>query len=392
MNKKVLGLIVALLFAFGLVACSKTTTTTPTTTASTSSSSSSSTTTTTTTSGTTSTTTTTTTTGTTTTTTTATPFTISISGLADAGLTDEDKIIAGEEFDLLAGVTAIGSDSVDYANQILFTSEDAACQIEDGMLMSVSAKVCVVTYTVIVNSKLARGNRTIKISAAPIVMEFVETDKFDSATILGTNYAVTTTQGADNSFYYWSANAGVLGTTGVIEVLDGKLVIDQETLGGVNYGLQTMMLTDIVIEAKRYYKITMTITSDADRFIDIVTKAPNNNYGLDTHSIIDIKTGTFEYEMVFIANQNLLHLNIMTGVVEGTENPGRLEFSNFVLHEGPIVYEYVELVDFFKNDAVAVGTEILPIPTGGTDADFIREFYYWMDGVSIHQTVTSLVL
>ncbi len=374
MNKKVLGLIVALLFVFGLVACTDLTTTTTTTEGT----SSSSTTTTTTTSGSTTTTTTTTTESTTTTTTTATPFTLTLSGLDDAGF-GEVKIIAGDYFDLLAGVTAIGSDSVDYANQILFTSEDAACQIEDGKLMSVSAKVCIVTYTVIVNSKLVRANRNIKISAAPIVMEFVETDKFDNTTILGTNYEVTTTQGADNTFYYWSANAGVLGETGTIEVLDGKLVIDQETNGGVNYGLQTMMLTDIAIEAKRYYKITFTLTSEVDRFIDIVTKAPNNNYGLDTHSIIDVKAGTFEYEMVFVANQALLHLNIMTGAVEGTETVGRLEFSNFVIHEGPIVYEYTELVDFFKNDAIALGTDILPIPTGGTDADFVRQFYYWMN-------------
>jgi hypothetical protein len=347
MKKKGLALIVALLLVFGLVACTTTTTTTTTTTAPSS----------------------------TTTTTSGSTFSITLAGLTDVGFTEEDKLIAGEVFDLLEGVTALGSDSVDYKNQITFNSDDAACQITDGKLTTNGAKVCTITYSVVVQSKLARANRVIKFSAAPIVMEFTATTKWDNEAILGTNYVVTTTQGAVNTFYYWAVGTNILGTTGVIEVKDDKLIIDQEALGPEGWSLQTMMLTNISLEAKRFYKITFTLTSDVTRMIDFVTKAPGNDYDNDTHSIVDVKVGTHEYEAVFIANQNVLHVNILTGSVEGSVNPGRLEFSNFVLHEGPIEIQYTELANFFKNDAIAVGTEMEFIT--GTDADYVREFYYW---------------
>ena len=385
MKKKGLLLLSAFVLALGLAACESITTTVPTTQPTTSGLTTSGTTagTTATTTVTTATTTQTTTQTTTTATTTTVPtttFSIALSGLDDAGFTEDDRIYANEYFDLLAGVHAYGSDGVDYADRILLQSDDAACQIgEDGMLMSTSAKVCTVTYTVVVNSKMARSNRLIKIMAAPITIEFTETDKIDNDVWLGTDAVAVTSTTWDGStpyiWHYWQASSTVLGTTGIIEVSGGKLIIDQETLGGVNYGLQTMMLTDVELEKGRTYKITFTLTSDADRYIDIVTKAPNNNYAEDTHSIIEVLTGTFEYEMVFVANQTVLHMNIMTGVVETSVNAGRLEFSDFVLWEGPIVIDYVELPDFFTNSDVTVGTMIEYITT--TDADYVREFYYW---------------
>ncbi len=384
MKKKGLLLLSAFVLALGLAACETITTTVPTTQPTTSGTTTSGTTAGTTTTTTVTTTTTQTTTQTTTTGTTSTvpttTFSIALSGLDDAGFTEEDRIYANEYFDLLEGVHAYGSDGVDYKDRILLQSDDAACQIgDDGTLMSTSAKVCTVTYTVVVNSKMARANRLVKIMAAPITIEFTETDKIDNNLWLGTNGVAVVNTEWDGStpyiWHYWQASTSVLGTTGTIEVSDGKLIIDQETLGGVNYGLQTMMLTDVQLEKGRTYKITFTLTSDADRYIDIVTKAPNNNYAEDTHSIIEVLTGTFEYEMVFVANQEVLHMNIMTGVVESSINAGRLEFSNFVLWEGPIVIEYVELPDFFTNSEVTTGTMIEFITT--TDSDYVREFYYW---------------
>lgn len=106
MKKKGLALLVALMLVFGLVACKEKTTTTTTAA-----------------------------------TTTTTAFTISLSGLTDAGFTEEDKIIAGEWFDLLAGVSAMGSDSVDYKSQIQVDADDDACQIEDGKLMATGPKL-----------------------------------------------------------------------------------------------------------------------------------------------------------------------------------------------------------------------------------------------------------
>ncbi|MBU0997048.1 MAG: hypothetical protein KKE16_03275, partial [Firmicutes bacterium] len=362
MKKKSFIFLLILLFSFGLVACQTTSETTTTTTTATTATSS----------DTTSTTTTTTTTQTTQSTT---AFTITLAGLEDVGYTDEDKILTGEPFDLLAGVTAMGSDGVDYVANALLTSDDAACTIEDGMLVSNSAKTCIVTYTVVVNSKYARADRNIKISAAPIVMEFTETDRFDNDTLFGTDYIITTDDPGVNMFHYWAENGNVLGTTGSVQVLDGKLVIVQETMGGVGYALQTIALTEIDLVKGQYYKITLTITSDTARVIDIVTKAPNNDYANDTHSLIEISAGTAEYEMIFVANQTTLHLNIMTGAVEGNMNAGTLEFSDFVLWDGPIVYNYTEIADFFTNTDIAVDTPIEYITT--TDADYVREFYYW---------------
>lgn len=346
MKKKVLALLVALMLVFGLVACKeKTTTTVPTTAAPT------------------------------TTAPVTTAFSVKLSGVTDAGFTEEDKIIAGDWFDLLAGVSAMGSDGVDYKNNIQFLVIDSACYIEDGKLKTTGPKTCTVTYRVVVQGKMDSVDRTIKISAAPIVMEFTETDQWDNEAILGTNYTVTETQGAVNTFFYWAENANVLGTTGVIEVASGKLIIDQESLGGVNYALQTKMETDIVLKAKTYYKLSFTLTSDVDRVIDIVMKAPNDDYAKDTHSLIEVQAGTHDYDAVFVAPQTTLYINIMTGVMEDKTEAGRLEFSNFVLHEGPLAITYVEVADFFKNDAVTVGTQMEYIT--GTDTDYIREFYYW---------------
>jgi len=359
MKKKGFVFLLTLLLSLGVVACQTTEATTTTTT----------------TSGTTTGTTTTTTSGTTATTTTTAAFTIALSGLADAGFTEEDKILTGQYFDLLEGVHAWGSDGVDYAANILLQTEDAVCQIDAGTLHSNSAKVCTITYTIVVNSKLARANRLVKISAAPIVMEFTQTDLFDNDALFGTDYVVTTTDPGVNQFHYWTESAAILGTTGSVQILGGKLVIAQESMGGVGYALQAVALTQVPLEKGRYYKITMTITSDTARVIDIVTKAPNNDYANDTHSLIEIAVGTAEYEMIFVANQDVLHLNIMTGAVEGNLNAGTLQFSAFTLFEGPIVIDYTELAGFFTNTDVATGTTIDYITT--TDADYVREFYYW---------------
>lgn len=362
MRKKGLLLVIAMLLVFGLVACNTTTTTTATTSGTTTN----------------------TTTGTTTTTTTTqstTAFSVTLAGLDDAGFTAEDKIVTGQLFNLLDGVTALGTDSVDYVDDITFLSAPDDCQIdENNNLFSTTPTTCVVTYTVVVNMKITRADRNIKISAAPIVMEFTETDLIDNVALFGTDYVATTTKGAANSWYYWTANAAVLGETGSIAVNGGKLIIDQEDLGGVNYGCQSMNETNVPLTKNQYYKLSMTITSDVDTIIDFVTKAFNNDYANDTHSEMDIKVGTFDYEIVFKAAQDILYFNIMTGVVQALgSNPGKLEFSNFVLWEGPIVYEYDELLNFFDNDTIAVGTAVGPIPTGGTDADFVRSFYYWIN-------------
>ncbi|MDD3107158.1 MAG: hypothetical protein PHP65_05100, partial [Bacilli bacterium] len=344
MKKKVFTFLLVSLFAFGLVACQPTTTTTATTTTTTSAL-------------------------------VTTAFSITLSGLTDVGYTDDDKIYAGEYFDLLAGVSAMGSDGVDYKDNILLSSDDSVCQIEDGKLLSNSAKVCTITYTVVVNSKLARENRIVKVSAAAITMDFTETDRFDNTALFGTDYVVTTDDPGVNLFHYWQAASTVLGDSGSVSISGGKLVIVQESMGDVNYALQVVALTEIALEKGRTYKITMTITSDTARVIDIVTKAPNNDYANDTHSLIEIAEGTAEYEMVFVANQEVLHLNIMTGAVEGNLNAGTLEFSNFTLFEGPVPVDYTEMPDFFNNTDVAVGTAIEYITK--SDTDYVRVFYYW---------------
>jgi hypothetical protein len=369
MRKKAFVLIIALLLVFGLAACQDVTTTTTTTSGTTTA-------TTTSTTGTTTGTTTTTSTGTTTTTA---AFSISITGTADAGFTPEDVIYANTWFDLLAGVSAMGSDGVDYKDRISFEASDAACQInEEGQLMSTGPKVCVIQYTVVVNLKVARVNRTIKISGAQSTVEFtLVPDAIDNEALLGTDKVATTDDGGLNGWHYWAESAGVLGTTGFVKVENDKLIIKQETVGGVAYALQVISLTNTELVKNQMYKITMTITSTTARYIDIVTKAPNNNYAADTHSIIDISVGTAVYEMIFTANQTALHFNIMTGTVEGTTNDGAgtLEFSDFQLYAGPINYVYEELPGFFQNDDIAVGSEMEYIT--GTDTDYVREFYYW---------------
>jgi hypothetical protein len=353
MRKKAFVLIIALLLVFGLAACQDVTTTTTTTSG--------------------------TTTATTGTTTTTTAFSISITGTADAGFTPEDIIYANTWFDLLAGVSAMGSDGVDYKDRISFEASDAACQInEEGQLMSTGIKTCVIQYTVVVNLKVARVNRTIKISAAQSTIEFtLVPDAIDNEALLGTDKTVTTEDGGINGWLYWSESPSVLGTTGFVKTENDKLIIKQEGVGGNPYSLQVISLTNTPLVKSQMYKITMTITSTTARFIDIVTKAPNNNYADDTHSIIDISVGTAVYEMIFTANQTALHFNIMTGTVEGMTdaNAGTLEFSNFELYAGPINREYVELVDFFKNDDIALGSEVEYIT--GADTDYVREFYFW---------------
>ncbi|MDZ4196159.1 MAG: hypothetical protein U1C51_02795, partial [Candidatus Izemoplasmatales bacterium] len=164
---------------------------------------------------------------------------------------------------------------------------------------------------------------------------------------------------------------------GSIKVENDKLIIAQETVGGNPWSLQALNPTDIILTKNQMYKITMTITSTTNRFIDIVTKAPNNDYGNDTHSIIDVKIGTHQYDMVFKAFAPTLFFNIMTGTVEGTTNAGAgtLEFSNFVLWQGPIQRDYVELAGFFDNPVNVVGKEMEYITT--TDANYVRTFYYW---------------
>jgi len=309
-------------------------------------------------------------------TTVTTAFSVTLAGLTDVGFTADDKILTGESFDLLAGVTAIGTDGVDYADRIQLSSDDAACQIEDdNTLHSNTAKTCTITYLSVVNSKVTRANRLVKISAAPVTVEFTETDRIDNTALFGTDYTVTTTDPGVNMWHYWQESNAVLGTTGSVTVSGGKLIIVQETTGSVGYALQVPALTEASLEQGRTYKITMTITSDAVRVIDIVTKAPNDDYGNDTHSLIEIAEGTAEYEMVFVANQDVLHLNIMTGLVEGNVNVGTLEFSNLTLFEGPELVNYTELTDFFVNTEVASGTSIEYIT--GTDTDYVREFYYW---------------
>ncbi|MFA5007538.1 MAG: hypothetical protein WC509_08795, partial [Candidatus Izemoplasmatales bacterium] len=310
-------------------------------------------------------------------------FYISLSGVRDTGFTDDSKIYVDETYNLLAGVHAYGSDGVDYKANIRWQTDNDACEVDpdNGTLKAYSATVCSITYTVSVNGKYARATSNIKFTARPLTIQFTETDAIDNDEWFGTDGAAIGIDSWDNSayvWYYWVANADVLGTTGSVGVSGGKLIITQEGLGGVNYGMQTVMLSDVALEEGRTYKITMTITSTTDRIIDMVTKAPNSDYAHDTHSYIEVKTGTFDYEMVWVANQAVLHMNILTGTVQDQANVGTLEFSNFVLWEGPIVIEYAEVPDFFTNDAIAVSTAIESIGSG-TDSDFLRQYYYWMN-------------
>ncbi len=346
MKKKGLALLVALMLVFGLVACKdKTTTTIPTTAAPT------------------------------TTAPVTTAFSVKLSGVTDAGFTNEDKIIAGEWFDLLAGVSAMGSDGVDYKNNIQFLTIDDACYIEDGKLKTTGPKTCTVTYRVVVQGKMDSVDRTIKISSAPITTVFVETDKWNNETLLGTDYTIQPALTADavtNTWYYWTNIATVSA-----QISNNQLVIDQEAIGGNDYSYQIKVKTDIELEKKRSYKLTFTVDAEVARYIDIVVKAENadSGYTNDAHNIFELQAGVHEYEIVFVAPQTLLHLNIMTGSVESETRFGLLKFSDFTLFEGPIEIQYEELTDFFKNDAITVGTAMEYIT--GTDSDYVREFYYW---------------
>ncbi|MBU1145047.1 MAG: hypothetical protein KJ971_04235, partial [Firmicutes bacterium] len=366
MKKKAFVFVLAILLGFGLVACNEVTTTTTT-------------------SGTTTTTTTT----QTTTTTTATPFTIALSGLTEVGFLEEDVIYSGEYFDLLEGVHAYGSDSVDYKNNILFQSDDAACQIADKQLMASSAKTCSVVYTVVINSVMARATRLIKITATPNVMEFTETTLWDNELLFGTDYTVEaklTKDAVANEWYYWTDISTV-----ALSVENDSLVMDQEAMGGNDYSLQAKVMTDIALEAARTYKITMTIDSEVARYINIVVKAQNADAGYDDDypNILELQAGVHDYEIIFVAPQEILHLNIMTGNVELETDFGYLKFSNFVIYEGPIVIEYTELEDFFTNVDVAAETSIEYNST--TDSNYVREFYYWdeSDGDLMSGEVTA---
>ncbi|MCK7488301.1 MAG: hypothetical protein MZU97_24515 [Bacillus subtilis] len=127
------------------------------------------------------------------------------------------------------------------------------------------------------------------------------------------------------------------------------------------------------------YKITLTITSTTDRYIDIVTKAPNNNYGArHAQHHRSHRPAPLDYEMVFTANQSGApfehhdrHRRRHDRSLARDDSNSRT--SNFRKDRS---------TTFTKNSPASSTTTTSPSAPmmdyiTGTDADFVREFYYW---------------
>jgi hypothetical protein len=111
------------------------------------------------------------------------PFTITLAGIEDA------EVFVDEVFNVFDGVTVIGSDGVDYSNQV--TADSATCDIDDDGVVDTSAtRNCVIDYSVVVAGKVKTGSMTLTIKVevdenAPTVAEWnfdtqAEIDEFNT--------------------------------------------------------------------------------------------------------------------------------------------------------------------------------------------------------------------
>ena len=85
---------------------------------------------------------------------------VTLSGLVD------QEITVGDAIDLLDGITATGSDDVDYTSFITIDSDD--CPLTEGTINTSSPKTCHITYTAVVEGKMVRDTLTIKINPADV--------------------------------------------------------------------------------------------------------------------------------------------------------------------------------------------------------------------------------
>ena len=89
------------------------------------------------------------------------------------GVVEELEINVDDAFNVYTGITAMGSDGVDYVDQIVAESE--TCEIADnGDVDTSTTAECVIEYSIVIQGKVARAtlNLTIKVEAdtnAPLV-------------------------------------------------------------------------------------------------------------------------------------------------------------------------------------------------------------------------------
>ena len=86
---------------------------------------------------------------------------LTLEGLQDKEVTEEDVV------NVLMGITATGSDDLDYTSAITVNSDD--CTITDGILNTDTPGTCTITYSAVSpDGKLARESITITINPMPV--------------------------------------------------------------------------------------------------------------------------------------------------------------------------------------------------------------------------------
>ncbi len=85
---------------------------------------------------------------------------VTLSGLVD------QEITAGDAIDLLDGVSAMGTDGVDYTSVITLDSDD--CPLTNGTINTANPATCHITYTAVVEGKMVRDTITVIINPVEI--------------------------------------------------------------------------------------------------------------------------------------------------------------------------------------------------------------------------------
>jgi hypothetical protein len=165
---------------------------------------------------------------------------VTLNGVADFEVEQDDVV------DLLDGITAIGSDDVDYSEFITVDSDD--CTITDGMLDTSVGGTCTVTYSAVVEGKLAREVAVVTVTIPPLPPvegpTLIEWDFEDEAQLEGWNI--------------YTANGGSIEKS----IEDGAMKL-VTTSGGARYETR-LDYQGLPLEQGYAYEMTFKMKSDID--------------------------------------------------------------------------------------------------------------------------------
>ncbi len=254
-------------------------------------------------------------------------------------------VLQGSTFNVLDGVSAIGSDEIDYTSRLNVTSSN--CTVSDNILDTTETKVCTLTYSIDVEDIKQEYKRHIVITDEELVNHFGN-DLTDPSTIVFGGEDELLDQDPAHNMRIWYVDGDWAGcgprVTVKYNLSQGGLTVISENLNGNtnNWNTQLYYKTDKISQAGTYI-LEFDVFAENERKIVFDRKTQSSGVsvasmiGVDANQqiVVPLKQGNNHVRVGYNVKANdVIMMKVLLGKTSPSDadNLGQLRFSNFSIY------------------------------------------------------------